>query len=263
MMNYDPSQSRDQSDFIGGLGDAIRKDPLPAVLVGAGLLWLLMGRRDNTVGALSHTLLSGAGEGAMQGGMAVYRGARYAGHSTSQGIGRVAEGAADLGSRISEGSSKAAGAVTSAAGILADAVQRNTSEALEQKWSSHGGDSGGPSAERGVHDTLADLFARQPLLLGAVGLAIGAGIAASLPQSEAEDRLMGATAEAAWNRGKTFIDETQERISEATLRGLEEADAQGLTPEAAGNAARTIASRVIGVAERAGQDLAHRVKNAL
>ena len=222
-MNYDPyHDGRNRSDFIGELGDAIRQNPVPAALVGAGFLWLLMGGRDVMLGGASRSLLSGVGEGAKRSGRAAYRGARYAGAQASEGVSRMAEGAAHLGSRISDGVSGAAEAVSGAAGNVAEQVTHAASETAERVWSSREDPEADDSyAKRRLHrretsvakrmqDSLADLFAQQPLLLGAVGIAIGAGIAASMPRSEAEDRLMGATADAAREPGRSPLGGSEE-----------------------------------------------------
>lgn len=51
-----------------------------------------------------------------------------------------------------------------------------------------------PSDRGEVKSKLATLFEEQPLVLGAIGLAIGAAIGAALPMTETEDSLMGSTA---------------------------------------------------------------------
>lgn len=45
--------------------------------------------------------------------------------------------------------------------------------------------------QHGSAQSIGELFERQPLLLGAAGIAIGAGIAASIPATEAENKVMG------------------------------------------------------------------------
>jgi hypothetical protein len=256
-----------RADFIGELGEAIRQNPVTAALVGAGFLWLLMGGRDVSLGGASHSLLSGAGQGAKQSSRAAYRGARYAGARASEGVSRMGETAARLGSGISDTVSGAAETVSGAVGDLANQVTHSASEASGRVWSSRedteddsSEESGGTSVAKRVQDSLADLFARQPLMLGAVGIAIGAGIAASMPRSEAEDRFMGPTSEAARDRGQALWEKAKKRGTEIAIKGLEEAKAQGITPEAAAGAVRTIGSRVAGVAEKASKDIADRIK---
>ena len=51
-----------------------------------------------------------------------------------------------------------------------------------------------PHDRREVRSKLSNLLDEQPLILGAIGLAIGAAIGAALPMTETEDNLMGSTA---------------------------------------------------------------------
>ena len=268
-MNHDPyHDGGNRADFVGELGEAIRQNPVPAALVGAGFLWLLMGGREVLLGGASHSLLSGAGEGAKRSSRAAYRGARYAG---SAGLGRCqSNGGRRCPTRLSAfriGVSNAAEAVSSAAGNLAEQVTHAASETAGRVRSSREDaeldDSyRNPefSVAKRMQNSLADLFAQQPLLLGAVGIAIGAGIAASMPRSEAEDRLMGSTADAAKSRGEALWQEAKKRGTDLASRGLDEAEARDLTPEAAADVARAIGSKVAGIAEKASKDIADRIK---
>lgn len=51
-----------------------------------------------------------------------------------------------------------------------------------------------PHDRREVKSKLSNLLEEQPLILGAIGLAVGAAIGAALPMTETEDHLMGSTA---------------------------------------------------------------------
>ncbi|HET6629537.1 MAG TPA: DUF3618 domain-containing protein, partial [Woeseiaceae bacterium] len=50
---------------------------------------------------------------------------------------------------------------------------------------------------RRMKDGFSHMLEEQPLLVGAMGIALGAALGAALPRSEAEDRLMGETSDAA------------------------------------------------------------------
>jgi len=52
-----------------------------------------------------------------------------------------------------------------------------------------------------VRGNLTDLFKAQPLALGAIGLAIGAGIAAALPNTDLENSYLGETSETVRKQG--------------------------------------------------------------
>jgi hypothetical protein len=271
-MSYDPYRNERQSpggfqsDFVSGLNDAIRQNPISAALVGVGVLWLFAGGRNVVLGDASRSVVSGAGRGAAHAGSAAYRGARDLGGRVAAGVGEVTGAIAEAGSQVS-------GAVSSATGAVSGAVRRSAetvTDTASRMWSHEEEPDEGyadrePSTSmsgvgRRMQNTVSDLFEQQPLLLGAVGLAIGAGIAASMPASETEDRLMGGTADTVRQSASRLWSETTKRGGDIASKGLEEAMAQGLTPEAAANAARSVASKVVGVVDRASKDVVNRVK---
>jgi hypothetical protein len=87
------------------------------------------------------------------------------------------------------------------------------------------------TAQHGV----AELFERQPMLLGAVGLAIGAGIAASLPRTETETRLLGGASEALKEKAQELISDKADLAKTMAQRALQEVQVQGQTGPAAGD----------------------------
>jgi hypothetical protein len=112
---------------------------------------------------------------------------------------------------------------------------------------------------------LADLFTAQPLALGAIGLAIGAGIAAALPASEAEIDYMGETSDAVKAKAADFAAEQTARATEVAGDVLEavteEARNQGLTVEGAKSAVGEISKKVGRVVESAEKGISERVKS--
>jgi len=89
----------------------------------------------------------------------------------------------------------------------------------------------GRRARHGMLRTLDE----QPLVLGAIGLAIGAALGAALPPSEAEDRLMGEARDEALRRatkaGREQAEKARAAAGAVIAAAREEADKQGLTPE--------------------------------
>jgi hypothetical protein len=71
---------------------------------------------------------------------------------------------------------------------------------------------------------------------------------------------MGETADAVKDQAGKLWDETKRRGSDLASKGLKEAEAQGLTPEAGGNAARTVATKIASFAEKAGSDIVDRAR---
>ena len=70
------------SDFIRELNQAIRQNPVPAALIGAGIAWLFMGGRHTVLGGVSRSAFRGLGHGAQQAGGAAYQGAKSVGRTS-------------------------------------------------------------------------------------------------------------------------------------------------------------------------------------
>jgi hypothetical protein len=104
------------------------------------------------------------------------------------------------------------------------------------------------------------MFERQPLMLGAFGLAVGAAIAASLPLSDVENDLMGDTADVVKGKAGRLFEDTKGRAADLASKGLKEAELQGLTPGAASEAARNVTTRVAGLVQKVSADVVDRTK---
>jgi hypothetical protein len=105
----------------------------------------------------------------------------------------------------------------------------------------------------------------QPLVLGAIGLAVGAALGSALPSTTREDRLMGDTRDRLKRRatevGREQMARAEAAAGAAYEAGRDEAERQGLTPEggkSALDAAREKVERVAEAATAAGKDEAER-----
>jgi uncharacterized protein YukE len=242
------------SDFVNALQDAVRENPISAALIGMGVLWMFMGGSNTSLfgGAGRKSIFRTAAQRAEQAGGAVRDTASHVGSSASHVTNAAAETASQVAGGVREASSRAAGQAVDAAASAYDSSVNAASRAAETisnattnvarsvqetgtKWGST------------VQQNIADTFERQPLLLGAVGLAIGAGIAASIPITEAEKKVMG---EASDFVRETVTDKAAQ-VKEMANTAVNEAKAQGLTPEAASGALRTIGDKVASVAQTA------------
>ncbi len=85
-----------------------------------------------------------------------------------------------------------------------------------------------------VRDTFFDVLDREPMVIAALGVAVGAAIGAFLPTTELERRNLGPTGEALKEKADALLDRGMAKAKEAaaevyeTARG--EADRQGLVP---------------------------------
>jgi hypothetical protein len=237
-------------DFVNALQDAVRENPISAALVGMGVLWMFMGGSNTSLfgGGGRKSIFRTAMQGAEQVGDAVgdtaehvsssvRRTANVAAGTASQVTDAVRQASALVGDTASRTAGQAADAVSSAYGATTDVASRaaetisiatvTAATALQNtgtKWGTN----------------LSDLFDRQPLLLGAMGLAIGAGIASSIPTTEAEKKVMGETSDFI----RDTVTEKAAQVKDMADAALQEVKAQGLTPQAAGQALRTLAETV-------------------
>lgn len=239
-----------QEDRAGPLVDrvhaAIRENPLAAGLIGAGIAWMLFG------GAKGLGVMAGAVKGA----------AGKAGAAATRAGNSVATGLAKAGSTAGAGLKNAATDVSeSVASIVPDLTVPDTDRAFEA-LSNAGvavGDRLDSAATTGreysaaIQSKLSGTFERQPLLVGAIGLAIGAGIASTFATTTVEQELMGEQGSAMRERLQDVADDAKDRAKQVVADVKEEAIQQGLTADAVKSAAVGIGEKLKTVAV-AGRD---------
>ena len=258
--------------FVQDVVDAARENPASTALISMGLLWMVMGRDGGSVlGKLrdagrsaGQTAASGIGAGGRSVGAGASAVAASASgvvkglsSTVSDAFGTVADHASDVGSAASrhaaDRASTAASAGSSTFASVGDGLRAVSHDARDM--ASSGAASAkdvGARAAMGTSDRasdlmtslrsgFADLLQRQPLVLGAVGLAVGAGVAAALPRIAAED----AFAETIGG----LKESVREGLGGAYERAANEARAQGLTPQAASQAMADVGATVKDVAK--------------
>jgi hypothetical protein len=241
--------SEKTSDFVRDLGDAARKNPISAALIGMGVVWLFTGGRTaERVG----DLVRGAGFDRIP---------DAAGNALDAARSTLRSGTESVGKGVSSATETLRDA--GAAGL--DRVARTSSEVAD---TAYGYAQNIPDASGALFSTarenLSELFRTQPLALGAVGLAIGAGIAAALPATDLEAEYFG---EASDNFKEQAADFASEQVSRATAVAedvvtavSEEARNQGLTVDAAKSAIAELPGKLGRVVDAAGKGISDRVK---
>ena len=236
------------SNFVRDLGEAARKNPLSAALIGMGVLWLFTGNRA----------------------------AEKAGTPFQRTGNRIAEASGDTfeaaSSFLKSGASSIGSGITSAAESLQDSagsavksvssLGRENADVVSEYAASI------PGAGADIFDTarsnLTELFRAQPLALGAIGLAIGAGIAAALPRSEVESDYLGEASDAVKTKAADFAAEQASRataVAEDVMQAAsEEAHNQGFTVDVAKAAAGDLSGKVGRIADAAGKGISKRAK---
>ena len=186
-------------DLTRSLSGAIQSHPLPAALIGMGLVWLFGGGKS----------MLGVGGGA----------------SSTRGASDVTSSGGSNNGRSPNGGSKA--------GVFA-AAQGNIAELLNQ----------------------------QPLMLGAIGLGVGAAMAATLPSTSLEADLLGQTSADLQARTRELSGEMTERVADladgAATAIATEVRAQGLTPEDLKESAREASRKIQNVVSQSAEQLRSR-----
>ena len=193
------------ADFGSGLADTVRYNPVPTVLTGVGLAWLMASSRTSPRGRYASHEFGPDGDRlrdrARSAGDHLQHGARSMRESARSGTERVREAAHRTGERLHEG-------------------RERTGERLERT---------GARAR--------DLFEEQPLLVGALAVAVGATLGALLPGTEAEDRYLGRASDRARDRtldsAERKADEIADRVAERVEPGSRHHGAAAATPSAA------------------------------
>jgi hypothetical protein len=269
-----PAPSGD--NFLAALQDAVRENPVPAALIGMGVVWMFMGGGNvsHFGGSGRKSLFGTAAQGAQQVTGAVRQAGALGAHHIGQAAQAMTEpawqagtaAAATLGDAASrtaarttdavssgyqataETASQTAETIANAAGTAARMVQETTAN-----W-------GG-----GVQRNLADLLDRQPLMLGAIGLAIGAGIAASLPITDTEKRVMGDASASVRDEVSEKAADLTGQVKEIADAALDEAKNQGITPKTVGETLRAVGSKISpeqSLSERSGSTGSSRGKSS-
>jgi hypothetical protein len=223
LMDYVQNGSGGQ--FFHNLKRQVVGNPLPVTLIGAGVAWLVMARRNGDGHAPNRSWRSA------QDGVAKARSDMSAKMDAAGS--RLSDGAAAARARLEEGRER-----------LDDAVQ-SARETADETYSEVYNAATGAYERirhlgRGTVQTghsIAEFCRDQPLVVAGIGLAIGAALGAALPATELENRMMGDASEDAKRQMREIASDAAEKaqavgeraIGAAGQAAFEEAEAQGLT----------------------------------
>jgi len=243
---FDFARDGRAGQFVRNLGRQAGDNPLPVVLIGAGLAWLMMGRgmRESS-GALagrSRSMVSTAGAEAAGA-------VSDASHRAAQAGGQAKEMASDMTSGIASNVDTArrtvrdwgdrAGAAasdlaerTSAAKFSAGQAASSVADKAADFYNRTG------QSTRDAAGGLASFVKEQPIVLAGIGVVIGALLGAAFPATAMEDRMMGDTSDALkegaadavqqqWEKGKAAASHAAEQALEEVKEAM---DVPGLVP---------------------------------
>jgi ElaB/YqjD/DUF883 family membrane-anchored ribosome-binding protein len=237
--------------FARAFSSAVRANPFPALMIGTGCMMFLaekMGISRTTtsaryVGPRDMPGMTGADQGS---GIA-----DKAKETASRATATIKEGIAAVGDKVRDASAR----TRETAHDLRDSVTE-TVEDLKQGSQSVGGHLAetavharhqATTAARQVKDRAWSFIHEQPVLAAGIGLAIGAALAALLPSTKTEDRLMGERSDSIKKRiGDTASQQFQtakQTAGEFVERAGDALEREGLT---ASGAAAEVVNRVTG-----------------
>ena len=247
--------------------------PIPILLAGAGLALSKSGLEfgGNNRGGVKATFATAAG-GLTEATQSVREGlhdaarvqetARQTGEQAVEGIAGAARTAVSAASSGVETIKRKIGNASGAVGDSVAEVSETASSALSSGYrtgvdaTSRGGEMLIESGRR-VQDSLIESIEQHPLIVGGIGLALGALIAASLPATRVENRLLGRSSNDLKNRATEYASQGLEVAQNAANEVYEEvtrkAAEEGLTSNAlrdsvkgAGEKAKTVVQRAMG-----------------
>jgi ElaB/YqjD/DUF883 family membrane-anchored ribosome-binding protein len=200
-------------DFAANLGSSIKENPVPAMLAALGIGWLMFGSKSPSrpMSAYGH----------------------YADYDPDDegSVGSVGE---TIKSRVTDAGEKVRSGAVAARDRLADSW--TTSKDVVKYLMSRTATTAQAQANR-AREGFNTLLDEQPIILGALGLAVGAAIGAMLPSTEQEDRLMGPARDRAVSQIKDRGTEVYEQVSEKAENAVEKVQqAAQNTIDQAGNA---------------------------
>jgi hypothetical protein len=193
------------------LGNSVKENPIPALLTATGIAWMMFSRgRASSTRSYDYDSDIGYGE------------TEYA--ETEEGTvskmsGMIKSGATSARDQLQTSKDAVKDTLYKGTGAVKDSVSR-TADAVRGKI--------GRTADlaqlqgRRAREGFNSLMEEQPLILGALGIALGAAIGAALPSTEQEDRMMGETRDKTLGKVKERGAETFERARETVQKTAED-----------------------------------------
>lgn len=231
-------------DFLMGLGKAASANPVPTLLIGVGAAMFLSGR-----GRLAPTAERAPHDETTPGEKTIAdepSRARSAGSAAKEGLAAARSGVAEAASGLRSGVSSAGEAVSQAGARVGEAASGAAATVSDYAASAREG-----LADRGrkAYDRGSTFVQDHPLVVAAIGVGIGAALAAWLPRTRTEDSLLGEASDSLKGAigevaGKQYRDVKAAAESVAS-EAKASAARHGFSAEGAAQTVRTMADKVV------------------
>jgi ElaB/YqjD/DUF883 family membrane-anchored ribosome-binding protein len=192
------------NEFVSNLGGAVKQNPVPVALMGIGLAWMMaLGRQPaQHESSWSSSRLAERARGAVDSLRGSAQGMQSSTQSTMES---VRDSAQSMKDRMSGTAQSAMESMSS----TAEAARRRASDL---------GHAAGDQMQR-ARSQLDYMIQEHPLVIGAIGLAVGALLGAAAPRTRQEDELMGGARDRMMDRaaeaGKSQMEKVEQAASAA------------------------------------------------
>ena len=270
-------------DISRNVGRSLRENPMAALLTGVGLAWLMAGssrrhgkgwwlgfgrpalpsrhrpgfadfrrfgrsdrrRRVGTVWRALTEAPAPSGEGL--------------GQRAAEAAGRIGEGVSETVAGLKDRAADFAHAAGSRLGQAGDAVRGVGSTARHHAGAARRGAAGASSDMRQGLDSFME---EQPLVLGAIAMALGAAVGGALPRSRIEDRVFGEQSDRAMETVRTLAKDQGAKAQVAASAVVDEA--LNIVDEASAELGAKLPSgeEIVDAAESKVRDAASRLREA-
>ena len=191
-------------EFATNLGRSVRNNPMPVILTGVGLAWMMASSNEPRA-----PVRRAAGYGGYQEWMS--ESAEEPGTDTTgplkSGVSSAKSAVGSLGEKVSRAKDSlkesVSGMSDSASGAVSDSGERLRMHGERMRMQSHR-----------LRSNFETLMEDQPLIVGAIGIAIGAALGAAFPRTESEDRLLGETRDSVMRTAKERASEAYEDVKD-------------------------------------------------
>jgi|RhiMethySRZTD1v2_1073278.scaffolds.fasta_scaffold22726_4 hypothetical protein len=237
----------------------VRSIPAPILLIGAGLALARPSERrryGNGQGIREPDALDQVRDAVSDATEVVKDKARQASDAVQQAASATAEQVGGTAERLQAAVSSGVESARSGIAEATDGAQRAMRNAGDETFAALSAARGqAAQVAQGAQSSLLDAIDRNPLVVGGIGLFIGALIAAAIPGSRAEDRLMGETSDEIKGRARDLAAEGYETAKAAAgnvyQAAKQAADEQGLSTEGVRDTLHHVREKVGTVYERA------------